>query len=131
MENGLTLTSKGMVSLMTDHPLGDIIKPLSHEILLFDTYVAGTSYVKDQSVFDDLKDDDKLTLKREPDNRFDDKAILVLDGTGRKLGYVPERDNIVFTRLMDAGKYLIAKVKDVEPSGAFVRVNIGIYLVDF
>ena len=131
MGNELTVSKKNMVSLMTGNPLGDLIKPLSHEILLFDSYVAGTSHVKDESVFDDLKVGDQLILKREPENRFDDKAILVLDAKKRKLGYIPERDNMVFARLMDAGKYLMAKVDYYEPQGAFRQIKINIYLVDF
>lgn len=131
MANELIIGKKDTLSLISDNPLGELIKPLSHEILLFDSYVAGTSYIKDESVFDDIKEGDKLILQREPDNRFDENAILVLDGKKRKLGYMPEKDNIVFTRLMDAGKYLIAKIKSYEPKGAFRQINICIYLVDF
>ncbi|MBP3238687.1 MAG: HIRAN domain-containing protein [Lachnospiraceae bacterium] len=131
MENGLTISKKDAVALISDTSLGDLIKPLSTEILLFDSYVAGTSHIKDESVFDDIREGDKLILQREPENRFDENAILVLDGKKRKLGYVPEKDNIVFTRLMDAGKYLIAKVKSHEPKGAFRQINISIYLIDF
>lgn len=131
MENGLTISKKDAVALISDTLLGDLIKPLSTEILLFDSYVAGTSHIKDESVFDDIKEGDRLILQREPENRFDENAILVLDGKKRKLGYVPEKDNIVFTRLMDAGKYLIAKVKSHEPKGAFRQINISIYLIDF
>lgn len=131
MENGLTISNKNMVALVSDHPLGELIKPLSHEIQLFDTYVAGTSYVKDEAVFDEIKVGDKVILQREPENRFDENAILVLDEKKRRLGYIPEKDNIVFTRLMDAGKYLTAKINRVEPKGSFRQVNITIYLVDF
>nr|MCR5654400.1 HIRAN domain-containing protein [Lachnospiraceae bacterium] len=81
--------------------------------------------------FEGISEGDTLTLQREPENRFDENAILVLDGNKRKLGYVPERDNVVFTRLMDAGKYLIAKVNSVDFHGSFRVINIGIYLVDF
>ena len=131
MENGLTISKKDAVALISDTSLGDLIKPLSTEILLFDSYVAGTSHIKDESVFNDIREGDRLILQREPENRFDENAILVLDGKKRKLGYVPEKDNIVFTRLMDAGKYLIAKVKSYEPKGAFRQINISIYLIDF
>ena len=131
MANELIIGKKDTLSLISDNPIGELIKPLSREILLFDSYVAGTSYIKDESVFDDIKEGDKLILQREPENRFDENAILVLDGKKRKLGYVPEKDNIVFTRLMDAGKYLIAKVKSHEPKGAFRQINISIYLIDF
>ena len=131
MGNELMISKKNMVSLMVENPLGDLIKPLSHEILLFDSYVAGTSYIQDESVFEDVKEGVQLTLKREPENRFDDKAILVLDAKKRKLGYIPERDNMVFARLMDAGKYLMAKVNSCDLQGVFKQINISIYLVDF
>ena len=131
MANELTIGKKNMLSLVSDNPLGDLIKPLSHEILLFDSYVAGTTHIKDESVFDDVKEGNKLILQREPENRFDENAILVLDEKKRKLGYIPEKDNIVFARLMDAGKYLTAKVKYFEPKGSFRQISISIYLVDF
>lgn len=131
MENGLTIGNQNMVATLTDNPLGDLIKPLSHEILLFDSYVAGTTHIKDESVFDDIKGGDKLILQREPENCFDDNAILVLDSKRRKLGYIPEKDNVVFARLMDAGKYLIAKVDRMETKRSFRQINISIYLVDF
>lgn len=131
MANELTIRKKNMVSLVSDNPIGDLIKPLSHEILLFDSYVAGTTHIKDESVFDDVKEGNKLILQREPENRFDENAILVLDDKKRKLGYIPEKDNIVFARLMDAGKYLTAKVKYFEPKGSFRQISISIYLVDF
>lgn len=131
MENELTINKKNMVSLVTDNSLGELIKPLSHEILLFDSYVAGTTHIKDETVFDEIKVGDKLILQREPENRFDENAILVLDDKKRKLGYIPEKDNIVFARLMDAGKYLIAKIDRMEEKGSFRQINISIYLVDF
>ena len=131
MANEVTIGKKNMVSLITEKPLGDLIKPLTHEILLFDSYVAGTTQIKDESVFDDVKEGDKLILQREPENRFDENAILVLDANKRKLGYIPEKDNIVFARLMDAGKYLIAKINEYELKGSFRQIKIGIYLVDF
>ena len=131
MGNELTEVKQNMLSTITSNPLGELIKPLQNEILLFDSYIAGTTHIKDETVFDDLKEGDKLTLQREPDNRFDENAILVLNEKGQKLGYIPEKDNIVFTRLMDAGKYLIARVGDMDTKGSFRKISINIYLVDF
>lgn len=119
MENELTIGKQNMVFLVTDNPLGNLIRPLSHEIMLFDSYVAGTTYIEDESVFDEIKEGDKLVLKREPENRFDENAILVLDGKNRKIGYIPEKDNIVFARLMDAGKYLMAKMPTGKELGGY------------
>ena len=92
--------------------------------------MAGTAYLDDDTVLDEIKNGDKLILQRE-DNRFDDNAILVLDEKKRKIGYVPEKDNIVFARLMDAGKLLTAKIDRIESKSCFRQINISIYLVDF
>ena len=79
---------------------------------------------------EDIKIGDELTLQRE-DNRFDSNAILILDAQKRKLGYVPEKDNIIFARLMDAGKLLKAQITKIEKKGNYTRISVGIYLVDF
>ena len=62
MANELIIGKKDTLSLISDNPLGELIKPLSREILLFDSYVAGTSYIKDESVFDDIKEGDEVIL---------------------------------------------------------------------
>ena len=130
MANELTETQQGLVSLVKDTELGDIIKPLVKEIHLFDSYIAGTTHLEDKSVLEALAVDDMLSLQRE-DNKFDTNAILVLNEEGKKLGYVPEKDNIIFARLMDAGKLLKAKISRIEQRGSFKQISVGIYLVDF
>ena len=130
MANELTEFQSGVVALVDSREIGDVLKPLIKEIHLFDSYIAGTTHLKEPEVLDSVKAGDMLDLKRE-DNKFDDKAILVLNDAGKKLGYVPEKDNIVFARLMDAGKLLKAKVTGVEMKGDFHMIRIGIYLVDF
>ncbi len=89
METSLTVKKENLLALMPDGGMAELIKPLQNEILLLETYVAGTAYIEDESVFDEAHDGDKLILRRE-DNRFDEKAILVLDQKERKLGYVPD-----------------------------------------
>ena len=130
MANELTLNQGGVVALQAEKGLADMIKPLQREIHLFDTYIAGTTYLKDESVLENIAAGDRLTLQRE-DNKFDEKAILILNEKKQKLGYVPERDNIVFSRLMDAGKLLTAKVLNKEQKGTFTQIRISIFLVDF
>ena len=130
MANELTEKQQGLVSLVKDTELGNIIKPLVKEIHLFDSYIAGTTHLEDKSVLEALAVGDMLSLRRE-DNKFDTNAILVLNGDGKKLGYVPEKDNIIFARLMDAGKLLKAKISRIEQRGSFTQISVGIYLVDF
>lgn len=132
MANELTEQGQkaGLVSLVKDNELGGIIKPLIKEIHLFDSYIAGTTHLEDKSILESLNVDDVLNLRRE-DNKFDSNAILILNAEGKKLGYVPEKDNIVFARLMDAGKLLKAKISRIENRGSFKQISVGIYLVDF
>ena len=130
MKNEITVKDAGLLQVIEDRTLGEIIKPLVNEIHLFDTYIAGTSYLPDQSVLQELQSGDKLHLQREV-NKFDDQAIVILNSDNVKLGYVPEKDNTVFSRLMDAGKLLTARVDSVDRSGSFHKIRIGIYLVDY
>ena len=129
MSNELKKVDNTAVSMVNSHTIGDLIKPMIRDIHLFDTYVAGTTHLEDKSVLEQILVGDELTLQRE-DNPFDKKAILVLTSQKKKLGYVPEKDNIVFSRLRDAGKMLKAKITKIEPMDWYTRINIGIYLVD-
>ena len=97
MADELEINKGGVVSLIDNHELGEILKPLVREIYLFNSYVAGTTHLEDQSV----------------------------------LGEIKEEDNVVFARLMDAGKLLKAKITTIEHRGDFTEIGIGIYLVDF
>lgn len=128
--NELSLNAGGLVSVIDDKGLGAVIKPLTQEIHLFDSYVAGTTHLVDKSVLENIKVGDRLTLQRE-DNKFDSNAILILNSENKKLGYVPEKDNIIFARLMDAGKLLMARIDKITRKGSFTQISIGIYLVDF
>ncbi|MCR5106936.1 MAG: HIRAN domain-containing protein [Lachnospiraceae bacterium] len=129
MANELSEREQNIVSLVQGNEIGDIIKPLIREIHLFDSFVAGTTHLEDESVLDEISEGDVLTLQRE-NNKFDSNAILILDKDGRKIGYVPEKDNIIFARLMDAGKLLKAKIARIRQKGSFTQISIGIFLVD-
>ncbi len=126
MGTELSITNGQMIALTEK----EMIKPLIREIHLFDSYIAGTTHLEDPSVLENIPEGMKLRLRRE-DNKFDSNAILILNEQGKKMGYVPEKDNIIFARLMDAGKMLNAKVKKTEHHGSFIKVAIGIFLVDF
>ena len=131
MANELTTNRTGeLVLAMEQHAIGDLLQSLIREIHLFDSFVAGTTHLTDPSVLEEIKVGDQLSLLRE-NNKFDSNAILILTADKKKLGYVPEKDNIIFARLLDAGKMLAAKIKGIEKKGSFTKIAIGIYLVDF
>ena len=131
MANELTTNQTGeLVLAMEQRAIGDLLQPLIREIHLFDSFVAGTTHLSDPSVLNEIKVGDQLSLLRE-NNKFDSNAILILTADKKKLGYVPEKDNIIFARLLDAGKMLAARIKGIEKKGSFTKIAIGIYLVDF
>jgi hypothetical protein len=113
--------SNGIISLIHDKSGNlSIPKPFERDIFLFDTHVAGTSYVEGIIELEPhLKIDDKLSFFREPDNPYDKKAIAIKNADGVKVGYVPKADNAIFSRLMDAGKLLFGKITSKE-----IAVNI-------
>ena len=130
-ENRQALTTAGIssVSVITDSGLGNLLKPMIREILLLDTFVAGVTHLEDKSVLKTLKAGDELILQREI-NAFDRFAILVLTAEKKKIGYVPEKDDIVFARLMDAGKMLKARISEIKPGEWYTAISISIFLVD-
>lgn len=75
-----------------------------------------------------LKVDDKIEFFREPDNQYDPQAIVIRTTSGTKIGYVPKKDNVVFARLMDAGKLLFGRISEKEKRGNWVQIKIKIYL---
>lgn len=130
MKNKLTKAETNQIALLDQKGLSDVIKPLSKEIHLFDSFVSGVLNIKDPMIFKELKEGQKLILQRE-DSKFDSNAINIYTENKIKIGYVPEKDNVVFARLMDAGKLLIAKINDVQFKGKIPVISIGIYLVDY
>ena len=131
MANELTTGQTGaLIQTLDQQGIGEILKHLIREIHLFDSYAAGTTHLKDQSVLEEIHAGDRLNLMRE-NNKFDDNAILIITENNKKLGYVPEKDNLIFARLMDAGKLLKARIRTIEKKGSFTQIGIGIYLIDF
>ncbi|MEE1040055.1 MAG: HIRAN domain-containing protein [Lachnospiraceae bacterium] len=131
MANELSTQQTGaLIQTIDQQGLGEMLKPLIRDIHLFDSYIAGTTHLEDKTVLNAIKIGDKLSLQREK-NKFDENAILIYTEDRKKLGYIPEKDNLIFARLMDAGKLLAAKIKKIDKKGSFTQISIGIYLVDF
>lgn len=104
-------------------------KPFERDIYLFDTFVAGTSYIEGiEAIGLNLKEGDRLVFYREPNNPHDPQAIRIETLDKIKIGYVPRRDNVVFSRLMDAGKVLFAKIVKKETENTWLKITIQIFL---
>ncbi|EKB54309.1 HIRAN domain-containing protein [Falseniella ignava] len=107
----------------------EIPKPFERDIYLFDTYVAGTAHIEGiDAIAGQLQVGDRLVFYREPENEYDSQAIRIETLKQEKIGYVPRQDNVIFSRLMDSGKVLFAKVIEKEERGNWVKISIQIYL---
>ena len=127
--NEIARQGDGALIMSSGGDLSELIKPLSREIHLFDTYIAGTANT-DRPLIDKLSNGDKLDLRSEV-NKFEENAVAV-SSDGNKIGYIPEKDVIIFSRLLDAGKALTAKVSDIDRSyNNLAKIKISIYLIDF
>lgn len=104
-------------------------KPFEKDIFLFDTHVAGTSHIEGiEELEPHLNIDDRLDFFREPDNRYDKEAIVIKTAGGVKIGYVPKQDNVIFARLMDAGKLLFGRISGKEKKGSWVKLDIKVFM---
>jgi len=76
--------------------------------------LAGFGYHAAAEVWHELRVGDALELAREPDNPHDANAIAVT-WRGRKLGYVPRRDNAALAWGLDRGERLQARISRLAP----------------
>lgn len=106
-----------------------IPKLFEKDIFLFDTYAAETTHIEGIDELElHLNSDDRLEFFREPDNQYDKQAIVIKTTDGVNIGYVPKQDNVIFARLMDAGKLLFGKITSKEKKGSWTKIYIKVFL---
>ena len=98
-----------------------------NEVLLLSTYVAGTAYHQ-TSEASALRPGGSVTLRREPRNDYDPRAIAVHARSGAKLGYLPRVDNPALANLMDKGFQVTARIQQVVPDRRRSDIRLEIFL---
>ena len=97
-------------------------------IVLQDSPLAGFQYYAGKALWPQMQVGDALTLIREPDNSHDSRAVRV-EWKGRKIGYVPRRENADVARFMDGGQALVARIARLaEVRDPWSRVRFEILL---
>jgi hypothetical protein len=97
-------------------------------LLVQSSPLAGFRYHAAAEVWDALRVGDRLELVRETDNRFDPKAIS-LAWRGRKLGYVPRRENAALAWALDRGESLSARISRLtEHPNPARRIEFEVYI---
>ena len=105
-------------------------KPFVREVALLNCNIAGTTFLDLNEIEPELKQHQLLMLKREPKNKDDDKAILILTEDGQKLGYVPKKKNEVLSNLMDAGKLLFGRLNKKTWVDTWLKLDVQVFLRD-
>ncbi|MDT3740613.1 MAG: HIRAN domain-containing protein [Candidatus Kapabacteria bacterium] len=104
--------------------------PYMQEIFLIECHIAGTSYLDLEEIEPNLNIDQLLITRREPENKYDTFAIMLLSQKGEKLGYIPRDRNEILARLMDAGKIIIGKIVDKKWYESWLKLSIRVYMRD-
>lgn len=100
----------------------------SVQLLVQNSPLAGFRYGEAADVWAQLRQGDALELVREPGNPHDANAVRV-EWRGRKLGYVPRRENAAVAWGLDRGAALRARVSRLEehPNPAR-RIGFEVYI---
>ena len=97
-------------------------------LLVQNSPLAGFRYHATAELWQALRVGDRLELAREPANPYDANAVLVL-WQGRKLGYVPRRENAAVAWALDRGTPLRARISALEEhANPARRVRFEVYV---
>lgn len=88
--------------------------------------IAGFQYHQGEAIWVQLSQGAALQLTREPENKYDTRAVRV-DFNGQKLGYIPKIDNAAVSQLLDRGELVQAYIAELTMSeNPWERVEIEV-----
>jgi hypothetical protein len=85
-------------------------KKKKREFFFNEFYIAGYRYYDGDRLEESLIEGKIVKFKREPGCIHDAQAVEIYAG-GKKLGYIPRRDNTAVSRLMDQGVTIKGKIQ--------------------
>ena len=98
-------------------------------ILVQSSPLAGFKYHAGEDLWPELREGDRLDLVREPDNEHDANAIRV-EWHGRKLGYLPRKENRAVAAAMDNGDKVDARIAKLrQHRNPWQRMLIEVFVV--
>ncbi|MFA6040800.1 MAG: HIRAN domain-containing protein [Methylophilus sp.] len=101
----LSVTTKAH-SLSYSHAIGKLLQT---------SPLAGFQYYSGQALWEQLAIGQALTLKREPDNAYDKRAVAVY-WQEKKLGFLPKMENTAISQLLDRGEKVHAYIANMQVS---------------
>ena len=89
--------------------------------------LAGLRHYAATELKQELRIGDRLELERESANVHDANAIAVM-WRGRKLGYLPRRDNATLAWALDRGEHLRARISRLAQPNPAGRIEIEVFM---
>lgn len=95
-------------------------------ILIQRTRLAGFRHHAAPALWGRLRRGAALSVRRERDNAFDERAVAVY-WRGHRLGYLPRQDNLMVSVLLDRGRHLVGRISRLDAEAdrnARVRLEV-------
>lgn len=121
----IIIQNSGLTSIIANGNFN--LNVLLKDISVLDTTIAGTFYHNPEEFANDIMENDVISLKREPENSFDKRAIA-LYYKNLKIGYIPKVKNEVISKLMDAGKQFSAKIIEKEKDDDSLALKLQVFM---
>jgi hypothetical protein len=101
----------------------------SVKVLVQSSPLAGFQFYAGRELWDEMKVGDALALVREPDNRHDAHAVRI-EWRGRKLGYLPRKENRAVAAEMDRGGRVAARIARLDRHrDPWQRIRVEVFVV--
>lgn len=127
MNNIKKVNDKEIVKIL--HKNVDIDLPFSKDIFLLKTTLAKTTEIKNiDEKIKNIKIGSKLKVLKNNSKRYPDSISIYWDKY--VIGYIPNQDSKILSRLLLGGKLLYAKVIGFEKISLWNRIVVEIYLKD-
>ncbi|MCK9379813.1 MAG: HIRAN domain-containing protein [Sulfuritalea sp.] len=98
-------------------------------ILVQSSPLAGFRYYAGETLWQDMREGDRLALVREADNPHDTNAVRI-EWRGQKLGYLPRAENRAVAAAMDGGEAVDARIARLrQHRNPWQRVLIEVFVV--
>jgi hypothetical protein len=98
-------------------------------ILVQSSPLAGFQYHAGETLWQEMREGDRLALIREADNPHDANAIRI-EWRGQKLGYLPRAENRAVATAMDGGEAVDARIAKLrQHRNPWQRVLIEVFVV--
>ena len=98
-------------------------------ILVQSSPLAGFRYYAGETLWQEMREGDRLTLVREADNEHDGNTVRV-EWRGQKLGYLPRAQNRAVAAALDSGQAVDARIaKFRQRRNPWQRVLIEVFVV--